>query len=70
MDSNDMSKEDGQTVDWFLRCTSIGSELNKHEKRYNDMVGTDATPEDMERQLAIVNRLRGINEEVCANAEE
>ena len=65
-----MNTADGQTVDWFLRCTSIGRELNKHERRYNDMVETGALPEDMKRQLEIVNRLKGINEDVCANAEE
>jgi hypothetical protein len=70
MDNNDMSNEDGKTVDWFLKCTAIGRELNKHERKYNDMIGTDATPEDIERQLVIVNRLKGLNEEVCVNAEK
>ena len=70
MDNNDISNEDGQTVDWFLKCTAIGRELNKHEKRYNDMVETGALPEDIERQLGIVSRLRNLNDGVCANAEE
>lgn len=67
---NDMSTEDGKTVDWFLKCTAIGRDLNKHEKRYNDMLNTGATTEDIERQLVIVNRMRDLNEEVCASVEE
>ena len=70
MNNEEMSKEDGQTIDWFLKCSSIGRELNKHERKFNDMLKTGAANEDMERQFVIVNRLRDLNVEVCANAEE
>lgn len=68
--NNGMSDDEGKAADWFIECTSIGRELNKHERRYNEMLNNGDTKENLAIQLVIVNRIRNINEETCANAEK
>ena len=65
-----MSDEDGQVIDWFLKCSSIGRELNKHERKFNEMLGRNVSNKELEKQLVIVDRLKALNIEVCANAEK
>jgi len=65
MSSNEMSDTDAGAIDSFLRCTSIGKELVKHEKRYTDMLEIGADEKYMAQQRAIVDRLKGLKDEVC-----
>lgn len=68
MTDKDMSDTDARVIDSFLRCTSIGRELDKHEKRYKDMLDMDAENKYTEQQRVIVSRLKGLRDEVCNDA--
>ena len=65
MSNNDISDTDATAIDSFLRCTSIGKELIKHEKRYADMLEIGVDEKYMAQQRAIVDRLKGLKDEVC-----
>ena len=68
MSNDDIIDTDAVEIDSFLRCTSIGKELSKHEKRYEDMLEIGVDEKYMAQQRAIVDRLKGLKDEVCENA--
>lgn len=68
MANKDMSNADASAIDSFIRCTSIGKELVKHIKRYEDMLELGVGEKYMDQQRAIVSRIEGLKDEVCNHA--
>ena len=60
-------------IDTFLKCLSVGKELNRHKKEYNKAVGEniDGHLDDyLEQKTIIIRELQKISEEECINVTE